>query len=144
MASGQQASGRGRGRPRTQEVQSSSNDIPAAAAAVYVSPSAGGMKTANASQLFITSSRGRGHRILSRREDHAPDPHWTISDLTIDQFKTNERPSKPTELGTSGEPITVIANCFPVVQFPQEGLIYQYDMQIWNKKNRLITHRYLR
>ncbi len=124
MASSQQP--KGRGRQRTRETASLSNDVGAVA-----------MTTA-------TSHRGRGRGIPRRPVIEVPDPHWTVSDLSSDQFQSKVRPTKPTELGTIGQSITVLVNYFPIHQFPQEGFVYQYDIEIRNKNDRLIRRDHRR
>ncbi|CAF4484909.1 unnamed protein product, partial [Rotaria socialis] len=72
----------------------------------------------------VTTARGRGARL--KRNVAPEDPHWTVSDLTAIQFRSNTRPVKPDELGTIGQPIQVIANYFPILQYPRRGLVYRY------------------
>jgi len=148
MASSQQPKGRGRGRQRTQEASSLSNDVSTTAIPnttdVDISSTAGEVQKVVTSLPTTTSGRGRGRGILSRREVQIPDPHWNVSDLSFDQFMSDDRPSKPTELGIIGNQITVSVNYFPVHQFPQEGLVYQYDLEIRNKRGRLIRREHQR
>ena len=90
----------------------------------------------------ICCGRGRG-RTTSKilQENIVPDdPHWTVTNLTQAQFYSTERPKKPDELGTLGQQIRVIANYFPILQFPQRGLVYKYQIQIRNRKH-LEIHR---
>ena len=68
------------------------------------------------------------------------DPYWIVTNLTDAQFNSNERPTKPDEIGELGEKIQVIANYFPLLQFPYRGLVYKYNIKINNKKN-LEIHR---
>jgi hypothetical protein len=91
------------------------------------------------SQLSETSStsvpkgRARGDRL---KQSVAPsDPYWTVTNLTAAEFNKHDRPTKPDELGTIGEQIQVIANYFPILNFPHKGLVYQYHIQIRNRKN---------
>jgi hypothetical protein len=58
------------------------------------------------------------------------DPSWNLGDLIADQFRTNERPSPPIELGTVGRELNLFVNYFPVRDFPKEGLVYQYHFDI--------------
>ncbi|CAF5158588.1 unnamed protein product, partial [Rotaria magnacalcarata] len=44
----------------------------------------------------VPTARGRGDRF--KRNVAPADPHWTVSDLTAAQFKSNKRPVKPDEL----------------------------------------------
>ncbi|CAM4856969.1 unnamed protein product [Rotaria socialis] len=86
----------------------------------------------------VTTARGRAGRW--KRNVAPEDPHWTVSDLTAIQFQSNTRPVKPDELGTIGQPIQVIANYFPILQYPRRGLVYRYHIQIHDWKN-LEIHR---
>ncbi|CAF3439875.1 unnamed protein product [Rotaria socialis] len=86
----------------------------------------------------VTTARGRADRL--KRNVAPEDPHWTVSDLTAIQFQSNTRPVKPDELGTIGQPIQVIANYFPILQYPRRGLVYRYHIQIHDWKN-LEIHR---
>jgi len=148
MAASHQPRGRGRPRQRTQEASSLSNDLSTTAVSnttdADISSITGDMQTAVTSLTTTTSGRGRGRVIRPGRVTEVRDPHWSVSDLSIDQFKSNDRPSKPLEVGKIGDPITVIVNYFPIAQFPQEGIVYHYDMQIRNKRNRLIQREYRR
>lgn len=50
-------------------------------------------------------------------------------------------PAKPSAIETLGEPITVRTNFFPIIRFPQRGIVHQYDIEIRNKKGQIIpTH----
>ncbi|CAM4770677.1 unnamed protein product, partial [Rotaria magnacalcarata] len=86
----------------------------------------------------VSTARGRADRL--KRNVAPADPHWTVSDLTAAQFKSNKRPVKPDELGIIGQQIQVIANYFPIRQYPNRGLVYQYHIQIRDWKN-LEIHR---
>ena len=72
-----------------------------------------------------------------------PDPYWTVSDLTNSQFYSTARAPKPDELGQIGREIQVIANYFPILQFPRYGLVYRYHIQMRNRKDEEL-HRDLR
>jgi hypothetical protein len=148
MASSHQPRGRGRPRQRTQEATSLSDDLSATAVSnttdVDISSTTADMQMAVTFPTTTTSGRGRGRGIRLGRVTEIPDPRWTVSDLSIDQFKSNVRPSKPIEVGKIGDPITVIANYYPITQFPQEGIVYQYDIQIRNERDRLIPREYRR
>ena len=88
-----------------------------------------------------TVSKGRGRGVSTQKKVIVPDdPHWTVTNLTQAQFYSTERPKKPDELGTLGQQIRVIANYFPILQFPQQGLVYKYQIQIRNRKH-LEIHR---
>jgi hypothetical protein len=85
---------------------------------------------------LTTTSKGRGRVIQSKRNAVPPeDPHWTVTNLTYEQFYSNNRPKKPDELGILGEHIQVLANYFPLLQFPYKGLVYKYQIQIRNRKD---------
>jgi len=91
------------------------------------------------SSAAVATGRGRGRSTL-KRNIVPDDPHWTVTNLTDAQFNSINRPKKPDELGTLGEQIKVIANYFPILQYPHKGLVYKYHIQIRNKKN-LEIHR---
>jgi len=83
-----------------------------------------------------TVAKGRGRGGLPLKRTVVPDdPHWTVTNLTDAQFNSIIRPKKPDELGTLGEQIQVIVNYYPILQFPHKGLVYQYHIQIRNKKD---------
>jgi hypothetical protein len=79
--------------------------------------------------------RGRGGVAPLKQNVVPDDPHWTVTNLTDAQFNSISRPKKPDELGTLGQQIQVIANYFPILQFPHKGLVYKYHIQIRNRKN---------
>lgn len=92
-----------------------------------------GFQSSVVSTPTVTKPKGRGQHL---KRDVAPeDPHWTVTNLSQSQFNSNIRPKKPDELGTLGEDIKVIANYFPILQFPHKGLVYRYHIQIRNRKN---------
>ncbi|CAF0732947.1 unnamed protein product [Adineta steineri] len=89
----------------------------------------------------LITSLGRGRGGVRLKQNTAPaDPHWTVNNLTKEQFHSNYRPEKPHRLGDLGEQIRVIANYFPILKFPHKGLVYKYQIQIRNKNN-LEIHR---
>lgn len=137
MASSNQPRGRGRGRGRgqqhTQEPGFLSNDVSTVDVNISTTHD---VQTVAQSQRTTTSGRGRGNRAVLRKQNEAPDPVWTVSDLNEEQFHTNVRPSKPTEMGTVGQPIRVRVNYFPILQFPQHGDAYHYDITIRNKRDQ--------
>jgi hypothetical protein len=98
--------------------------------------------TPSPTSIYSGHGRGRGRGRCARlRENATPeDPYWTVTNLTEAQFHSISRPKKPDELGTLGEQIQVIANYFPILQFPHRGLVYKYQIQMRNKKN-LEIHR---
>lgn len=150
MASSHPSKGRGRGRGRqhTHETGSSSDVVQPPAVSkttdVDTSSTIDDVQTLVTSLAATTISRGRGHRPLRKAEVEVQDPIWIVSELSKDQFQSKTRPSKPSEPGTIGEPITVQANYFPIIEFPQEGFVYQYDIEIKNKKDRLIQRDHRR
>ena len=81
-----------------------------------------------------TVPKGRGRGGPGRKTTVPEDPYWMVTNLTHAQFHSNQRPKKPDELGTLGQQIQVIANYFPILQFPHRGLVYKYQIQIRNKK----------
>ncbi len=142
MKSSRQLTGRGRSRQRSNVADASHLDVPAPAMPATTDDNIS--STPDVVQSGITSqtkatTRGLGRGGRLRRKIEAPDPHWTVSDLTIEQFQSKARPSKPTELGTIGQPIKVTVNYFPVRKFPDSGLVYQYHIEIKNKRNSQIS-----
>ncbi|CAF4203077.1 unnamed protein product, partial [Adineta steineri] len=90
--------------------------------------------------LITSLGRGRGRGAGLKQNTPPTDPHWTVNNLTKEQFHSNYRPKKPHQLGDLGEQIRVIANYFPILKFPHKGLVYKYQIQIRNKKD-LEIHR---
>ena len=147
--------GRGRGRRCVEPLNNSSNSLPSVEPPSIsekpssLSPSTrddnqseSGFSSASSltqspisSPTSIHSYRGRGRGIHLKRNIVPEDPHWTVTNLTDAQFKSIIRPKKPDELGTLGQQIQVIANYFPILQFPHKGLVYKYHIQIRNRKN---------
>ncbi len=147
--------GRGRSRSRTEVLTDSYNSSPfltptiTSEVSLSESPSttdnnrseSGFCSTSSSPKSLISSgtgvynSHGRGRGVHLKRNVAPDDPHWTVTNLTDVQFNAIIRPKKPDELGTLGEEIQVIVNYFPILQFPHTGLVYQYNIQIRNKKN---------
>jgi hypothetical protein len=148
MTSSHLPTGRGRGRQRIQEASLSLSDVPATTRSTKtdtdVSSTADDVQTVITSPTTTTSGHGRGRGSFWRRQVEASDPEWVVSNLTIDEFKLDVRPSKPMELGTIGQPTTVRVNYFPITKFPEEGLVYQYDIHIWNERDQLIQREHQR
>jgi hypothetical protein len=152
--------GRGRGRGRTEPFINSSNsplrspssiisnepsslspstrDDNQSESGFYSGPSS--IQSSKSSPTSIYSGRGRGRGTHLKRNIIPDDPHWIVTNLTDAQFNSISRPKKPDELGTLGQQIQVIANYFPILQYPHKGLVYQYHIQIRNRKN-LEIHR---
>jgi hypothetical protein len=101
------------------------------------SSSSTGTQPSSTSVPPAPKGKGRGR---TKQNVVPEDPHWTVTNLTEAQFHSTSRPKKPDELGTLGEQIQVIANYFPILQFPHRGLVYKYQIQMRNKKN-LEIHR---
>jgi hypothetical protein len=154
--------GRGRGRRRSPvPINSNKHLTPVVSSAtsdLSLSPNSsirdddrseyGFSSASSGSPLLATSSstvpkgRGRGGERLKQKLS-PENPYWTVTNLTNSQFYSNTRPLKPDELGILGDQIQVIANYFPILQYPHQGLVYRYHIQIRNRKN-LETHRDLR
>jgi len=83
---------------------------------------------------------GRGRAFRLNNNVIPNDPYWIVSNLTHQQFFTRERLYKPDELGTVGEVVTLLANYFQIFKFPHRGLVYKYQIQIKDRKDREI-HR---
>ena len=144
----QNVRGRGRGRQPTYSSCSSPSSV---TSSTYVSSSTtpitfdsstsdtGFSSASSTSPQSIPSSSpipiGRGRGIYLKRNVVPNDPYWTVTNLTEAQFRSNTRPTKPDDLGTIGTQIQVIANYFPITQFPHQGLVYRHHIQIRNKKN---------
>ena len=145
--------GRGRGRSRTKPFCDSENGFSYSAPHITAEKppsltfitiadnrsesgiSSGSISPTSSEGPHTYSYKGRG-RASNLRRDIAPhDPYWTVTNLTQAQFHTHERPKKPDELGALGNEIKVIANHFPILQFPQRGLVYKYQIQIRNRKD---------
>ncbi len=103
-----------------------------------------GISSTSPSIRYPSPPQSEGDGLVS--PEHLPetavheDSHWMVTKLTDIEFDSNKRPKKPDELGTLGEQIKVIANYFPILQFPHRGLVYKYQIQIRNLKN-LEIHR---
>ncbi len=152
--------GRGRGRARTEPFINSSNGPLRSPPSIIsdeslslssttrddnqsesgFSSASSSIQSSKSSPTSIYSVRGRGRSTPLKRNIVPDDPHWTVTNLTDAQFNCINRPKKPDELGTLGEQIKVIANYFPILQYPHKGLVYKYHIQIRNKKNSEI-HR---
>jgi hypothetical protein len=105
------------------------------------SSASSGFPLSTMSSPTVPKGRGRGDRLKQKLPPE--DPHWNVTKLDNSQFYLNARPTKPDELGILGDQIQVIANYFPILQYPHQGLVYRYHVQIRNRKN-LETHRDLR
>ncbi len=146
MASSHLPKGRGRGRAARQlgqQVGSLSDVVPTPAISqptdVDTSSTIDDVQT-SFETMNTSQGTGRGSALKRQAEMRL----WKVSDLSNEQFKSTSRPSKPLESGTIGEPIIVKANYFPVTEFPQNGIVYQYDIEIRNKSNRLIRRDHRR
>jgi hypothetical protein len=106
------------------------------------SSASSGFQPSATSSPTVPKGRGRGGERLKQKLS-PEDPHWTVTKLDNSQFYSNTRPTKPDELGILGDQIQVIANYFPILQYPHQGLVYRYHIQIRNRKN-LEIHRDLR
>jgi hypothetical protein len=62
----------------------------------------------------------------------------TVSSTASSLDTSRIRLHQSDELGTLGERIQVMVNYFPVLQFPQQGFIYRYYIQIYNRKSLVI------
>jgi hypothetical protein len=133
--------GRGRGRNRTELHPSSpiKDDDQLESGFGSVSSSTESF-TSPTTSVSIGYGRGRGRGSLVKRNVVPDDLHWTVTDLTPNDFNSTVRPKKPDELGTLGQHIQVMANYFPILQFPHKGLVYRYQIQMQNRKNREV-HR---
>ncbi len=100
------------------------------------------IQSSKSSPTSIYSGRGRGTHL--KRNTIPDDPHWMVTNLTDAQFNSISRPKKPDELGTLGQQIQVIANYFPILQYPHKGLVYQYHIHICNRKNLEIRRQHRR
>ncbi|CAF1400715.1 unnamed protein product [Rotaria sordida] len=120
---------KGRGRARsTQQMEptpptlTSSHDVSIIVTTTSNSNENYGTEASSASSKLRPSASGRGRDQLSKQTPAvAEESRWVVSTLTIEDFKSNSRPSKPNDQCTLGEEIRVIVNFFPVVQYPQKG-----------------------
>ncbi|CAF1045850.1 unnamed protein product [Rotaria sordida] len=87
--------------------------------------------------LPIGGSRGRGFR-RKQKQMVPSDPHHLDSTLTVDTLQPSIQSIKSAESGTIGDPIEVMVNYFAIVQYPKQGLVYQYYIEIKNACGRLI------
>lgn len=113
--------------------------------------------------MNMTSSQGRGRgRGRKRLEQSEPPPPSNLTVCSPVETKANSvstemttnhaidgpesnthvssvnRIAKSDELGTLGRQIEVLVNYFPVLQFPQRGVVYRYTVEIRNKKCQTI------
>ncbi|CAF4410459.1 unnamed protein product, partial [Rotaria magnacalcarata] len=111
---------KGRGGPRQQvpEIRSLSNES----------------SSSTIREVTLTNNIGRGRGTHLRQKLKPPDPHWKVSELTTQQFNSKACPSPRDEQNNVGDEIKVLVNYFPILDFPRSGLVYQYDIQINNKK----------
>jgi hypothetical protein len=58
-----------------------------------------------------------------------------LSSSNTDQLKPKIQLHKLHESGTLGQAIQVIVTYFPVLQFPEGGLVYRYYIEIRNKRD---------
>lgn len=129
--------GRGRGQLRTQEPDPVSSNVLTTAVGTSITSD---VQITTESQRTVDGGRGRARsqRAVPVQQIEVPDPYWIVSDLSMEKFQSNDRPPKPTDLGTIGQPISIFVNYFPIRRIPQEGFIYQYDIEIRNKRDREI------
>ncbi|UJR09388.1 hypothetical protein I4U23_013631 [Adineta vaga] len=153
MASSQVSKGRGRSRQGTGTASTESIPAPPTMASEIIemntSSTSNDVRSTNTLHTATVIGRGRGDRFKGKskvsNDPHlkvnmiAGDPRWEVSDLTDAQFKTYDRPSKPLELGITGQPINLRANYFSVQNFPREGLVYQYHFDVKNRRNTDIS-----
>ncbi|CAM4972896.1 unnamed protein product [Rotaria socialis] len=129
MSVPQQPKGRGRPRRQVPEIRSLLDDSS--------SPTIREATLTTDNVLMLSASankRGRGRGTHLRQQFKAPDPLWKVSELTSEQFHSKARPSQPDEPNNISDEIKVLVNYFPIRDFPRSGLVYQYDIQINNKK----------
>ncbi|CAF4017218.1 unnamed protein product, partial [Rotaria sp. Silwood1] len=137
MAASQKPKGRGRPRQCTPAypsslTESSSSTVSKTTHDTMISTTDNVLQVIKSSP---TSNSGRDRGTHLKQKYQAADPHWKVSDLTMAEFNSNVRPSKPDEQKSIGQEIQVKVNYFPILGFPRRGLVYQYDIQIKNKMN---------
>ncbi|CAF4984306.1 unnamed protein product, partial [Rotaria sp. Silwood1] len=137
MAASQKPKGRGRPRQCTPAypsslTESSSSTVSKTTHDTMISTTDNVLQVIKSSP---TSNSGRDPGTHLKQKYQAADPHWKVSDLTMAEFNSNVRPSKPDEQKSIGQEIQVKVNYFPILGFPRRGLVYQYDIQIKNKMN---------
>ncbi|CAF3860432.1 unnamed protein product, partial [Rotaria sp. Silwood1] len=137
MAASQKPKGRGRPRQCTPAypsslTESSSSTVSKTTHDTMISTTDNVLQVIKSSP---TSNSGRDRGTDLKQKYQAADTHWKVSDLTMAEFNSNVRPSKPDEQKSIGQEIQVKVNYFPILGFPRRGLVYQYDIQIKNKMN---------
>jgi len=81
-------------------------------------------------------------RIQNNQLTEFPTECVTLSSpLTTNELQPKIRLHKPDELGTIGQQIKVMVNYFLVLQFPQEGFVYEYHIQMRNKRDFEISRQ---
>ena len=136
MSTASRPSGRGRARLFT---AASANGV------VPVAPNFSNTTQGETPNPSITArGRGRGRGDRLRQVGMVSDPHWVVSAFTADEFRTDRRPTKPTEQGNLGKPVRLLANYFPVLEYPNDGLVYRYDIEMRNERGSRFTRHYHR
>ena len=149
MASSQPVKGRGRGRTTKSTIdQVPQPSITAFSATNDFTTSADNSSSILQSTACTNAGRGRGRgrdRILQQPQNEVVTANLpqTISPLVDDIRKMSIRSVKPVEGGTIGEEIRVMVNYFPVLQYPQQGLVYEYHIEIRNSRD-IMLNRYRR
>lgn len=73
-------------------------------------------------------------------EPEENDPYWTVTNLKRSEFRSLKRAKRPSEQGSIGTEIRVLANYFYLFDYPDRGLVYKYDIKILDRKG-LELHR---
>jgi hypothetical protein len=129
--------GRGRGRARISTVSVNEDFRPSTdALSSSPDPTTNPIKSSNTSQPVSCMGRGRGRGIQRKKNEgiitNLNDNNTTLT-LSVDTLQLTDRPSKLSDKGTIGNEIRIMVNYFPVVQYPKDGLVYQYYIEIRNK-----------
>ncbi|UJR09387.1 hypothetical protein I4U23_013630 [Adineta vaga] len=92
----------------------------------------------------VGRGRGQGRKISEQHEPPSPSltAQASISTVLSPDISSSEKPiiriQKSNELGILGKKIDVLVNYFPILQFPQHGVVYRYHIEIRNKKGEVI------
>ncbi|CAF0788505.1 unnamed protein product [Adineta ricciae] len=123
MASSQ-SKGRGRGRKRPEQYEPPPPSIPVLNSTVCSSVEA----KANCVPT----------EMMTNQVMDGPEAKTSVSSDVMPVQRSLSRLAKSDELGTLGRKIEILVNYFPVLQFPQEGVVYRYTIEIRNKRCQII------
>ena len=76
--------------------------------------------------------------MMTNQVVNGPEANPSVSSDVMSLPRSLNQLGKLDELGTLGRKIEVLVNYFPVLQFPQEGVVYRYTIEIRNKRCQTI------